>query len=369
MLLRRLLILLACCVPIQAADLTEEMALVERLRGLKFERPVAQKTITRDELRPYLLKLLEKELPVAIGDYFRVLDALELIENNPKTLDTLLSLYESQVLAFYDPASDLYYSLSEPPVALEISELIMRTVAIHELTHALQDQRFKAGDRLYAMRGNTDAQMAYHAVLEGEAMLVMIGAFVDQLGQGLQQVVENDMLVDTMSSLANLNPGVPADVPPYFVESLKFPYLAGLKFVIAAYRKGGWAAVDDLHRKPPSSTEQLLHPEVYFQSKPASAPASVRAADLKPLLKETMGEFAWRFLLGEKAAEGWGGDVVQVVEGPAGGLMIFVESVWDTEADAREFAAAYAEFLKNKSRHPEITRKNRRVSVVYRVSS
>lgn len=347
------------------AELAEEMAAVERVRKLKFEGPVAQKTIARKDLRKFLMTQLEKDLPLPPEDYLHALDALELIEKKPDTLDTLLGLYDAQVLAFYDPSTHVYYSLSDPPAGTELNEMMGTALVVHELTHALQDQRFNAGEKILAMRGDSEAQLAYQAVLEGEAMLVMLAAMLEPLGQSLEGFVENDELISSMAALSSLNPGIPDEAPRFFVESMKFPYLDGLAFVTEAYRRGGWARVDALHRKPPTSTEQIMHPAYYFEAQPAGTPTMLKPAARKTLLTERMGEFGWRFLLGEKAAAGWGGDSVQIVQQGARPLDVFVETVWDSDLDAREFATAYRQFLTGRSIKPQILSNGRRVSVSY----
>ena len=88
-------ILLAClfaATSLGGAELEKEMATVESVRKLKFERPVAQKTIARKDLRKFLMTQLEKDLPIPLDDYLRALDALELIEKKPDTLDSFLGL-------------------------------------------------------------------------------------------------------------------------------------------------------------------------------------------------------------------------------------------------------------------------------------
>jgi hypothetical protein len=359
------LVLLAALPAGAAEPPRQEIETVERLRERKFKAPVVQKTIRREELRKYLTDQFARELPVPLEDYLRVLDALELIENREGMSDSLLKLFESQVLAFYDPATDVYYALDKPPAGFEFNEILSAALAIHELTHALQDQHFRAGDRLLAMKGKADAQMAYQAVLEGEAMLVMAASLFEQFGQDLDDMVGNDAFLASLSMMAELNPGVPAGTPAYFVESLKFPYLAGLRLVLMAYRRGGWEGVDALHKNPPASTEQVLHAEKFFTKAAEVVPADVPPQKSKNLMSDTMGEFGWRFLLGEEAASGWGGDSVQVREGPAGVLSVSIETIWDTQEDARQFAAAYEQLLKSRRRTPTLQRDGRRVSVRY----
>ena len=72
-------------------------------------------------------------------------------------------------------------------------------------------------------------------------------------------------------------------VPHYMRQGLTFPYVGGLKLLMIALEKSGFSGVDALHRSPPASTEQLLHPERY----PADQPIAVDFTLSKPLSKAT----------------------------------------------------------------------------------
>jgi hypothetical protein len=117
---------------------------------------------------------------------------------------------------------------------------------------------------------------------------------------------------------------------------------------------------------PPKSTEQVMHPSRY----PDDLPIAVSLPDIAAALgagwsgvtESTMGELRTSVLLADgdgwdygrdddevftfpkaanaEAAEGWGGDRLQMVEGPENAWAIVWQTAWDTEADAIEFAAA-----------------------------
>ena len=68
-------------------------------------------------------------------------------------------------------------------------------INVHELTHALQDQHFHIGERDLALRDDTDANLAYHAVIEGEASLVgqLLGLLVIFIGSALTLQLIHDI--------------------------------------------------------------------------------------------------------------------------------------------------------------------------------
>jgi len=259
---------------------------------------------------------------------------LFLLDRSARPLEKLIELYESQVLAFYDPLRHTYFSLTQPPPGIERTETVDRAVAIHEITHALQDQRFRAGERLEKLRADWDGSMAYLALLEGEATAVMLAALAESAGVSFDVLVTSDQMVASLSSAAAANPGVPAGTPPYFVSSMKFPYLEGLPFVIDAYRKGGWKAVDALHTVPPTSTSQILHPEAYASREASSTSGSTRLVRSRQSLSLTLGEFHWRYLLGEQPATGWRSDRVEVMRTRHCRNCVLVDSMWSSEKDA-----------------------------------
>ena len=146
--------------------------------------PSSSKTITRAELPKVLRAQMEKSLPYSPDDYALVLRALQLVDGGKTDLvGSMLALYESQVLAFYDPLTHTYFAIDKLPSAaagMGDSDMLRESVVIHELTHALQDQRFRAGARDLALQKDTDGGLALHALLEGEATLVMLDYVLDK---------------------------------------------------------------------------------------------------------------------------------------------------------------------------------------------
>lgn len=351
-----------------AADspLAGEMAAVEKIRGLKFKHDVVVKMIERAEIRGRVQAEMQRQMPYPVDDYIAVLRALQLVDGSSTALtDKLLALYESQVLAYYDPSKHIYFDIRELPDAVKDSvspELLKTSVAIHELTHALQDQYFDIGSKDDALRDDWDGQLAYHSVIEGEASLVMIGWMLGQSGQSLDDVVKNDMLVNAMTEGAATEKTIDPDAPRYFVESLKFPYLDGLKFVIAAYKKGGWAELDRVDRDPPHTTREILHPEEYF-ARTFKARRFDATEPPNALTVEHLGEFHWGFLVGREQARGWVDDRVTVTCDQ----QVIADTTWESPARANAFRDAYVAFLRDRAIEPKSRVDGAKVHVTYGV--
>ena len=144
-----LLALILAASPAGAAGLEEHMQAVEKIRGLSFSGPVRSVTIDRSELPDRLRDQLTRTLPYSIDQWAEILEVLLLIEGErDDSFDRLIDLYESQVLAYYDPDSRTFYALAQPPPALQNLPEGMAAqdgVIVHELMHALQDQHHEIG--------------------------------------------------------------------------------------------------------------------------------------------------------------------------------------------------------------------------------
>jgi hypothetical protein len=352
---------------LSAASIDRAMKDVERLRGVTFASGVKQRKVKRADLPSLLREQIDKSLPYSMDDYVRILRALQLVDR--KTTDVagqMMKLYESQVLAFYDPHTHVYYAINELPPVMKGTpgaDMLQEAIAVHELTHALQDQRFHAGEREESLRRDTDAELAYHALVEGEASLVMMAWMMDKSGQTLDSVVKNDAMVQMMSDSTVSDKLVDPATPKYFVESLKFPYFNGMKLVVEGYRRGGWKMIDKMHANPPQSTTEILDLDSYFkrldggrtEARPPFDPSEKDA-----LTVEHLGEFHWRFLAGD-AIRGWVND--RVVIGRNGSVR--ADTQWASAERAAAFRDAYTAFLKARGIEPRVTTDGARVRVEY----
>jgi hypothetical protein len=332
-----------------AATIAEEIAAVEKIRGLKFTAPVNTVEIDRKDLPAHLRRQFEKSLPYSIEDWGDVMRALRLIDEkdtDEAIVSSLLDLYQSQVLAYYDPPSKTFYTIRQLPEALQslpMSGMLDAGINVHELTHALQDQHFQIGDRDEALRDDTDANLAYHALIEGEASLVMLAYMIEKNGGSFDEMINSDLLGGVLSAAATQT--LPGGGPRYFTEMLKFPYLDGLKFVIEGYRRGGWKELDKVYANPPRSSREILHPLDYFDHRFTPLPFNDKPAlpVFHLLSVEHLGEFHWRLLAGE--ADGWKADRVTIAQNRFCETTVLAETQWETTAAAQRFYDAYTHTL------------------------
>ena len=208
-----------------------------------------------------------------------------------------------------------------------------------------------------AVKKDDDRSLALDALIEGEATLAMFGVGMDDWkGEDIIRLPAERMEF-TFNLLAPFMPVMGAgktlrNAPPIISESMIFPYFKGMVFCAKLANEGGWAAIDEVYRNPPLSTEQILHPEKY-RAKP-DFPMTIDLGTLKPgdgwkeVGRNVLGEMQTAVMLrkhgGKTAAAGWDGDRYAVFEGPKNKLGLVWLSTWDSEDDAREFAHGYVAY-------------------------
>lgn len=297
---------------------------VAAVRGLPFKHDVPETSITSVRLRQVLEEKLQEGLPVPLETYFRTLAAIGALSaaDLPGLKERLLSFYESQVVAFYDPETGKFYvsdgALQKLNASGDMTSASMERemVFTHELTHALQDQYMDLEPRLQALKNNSDQGLAFDCLLEGEATEVMIENALKDLPVSSQDV-EDALDPLLTSSLADLDPST-SSIPDFFKQQLFFPYTAGTAYIRTLKKRGGWGAVNEVWRNPPNSSATILHGKLDWAPDDDLLPAGgalAPPAGATFLYTDTLGEWALRFLFqrhsdtgGDAVAAAWRGD-------------------------------------------------------------
>ncbi len=327
---------------------------VARLRGLARIRPIAREVISADAMAGVAdasaAHATDDGLGFAAARWALVGDAADYGAARGAVL-------RAQLVGFYDRAARrlLIGDASGDPLA-------RRLLLAHEIDHALVDQHFGLAKLLEARGLDGDARLARLALVEGDAMAVMAEVVLAQVGAPAPWT-DPEAAATLDHSLATGGPASAAlgGAPPWLRDRMLFPYRAGLGFVAAIRRHRAWTAVDAAFRRPPRSTEQLLHADAYAADE---RPIAVGLAPLpslggwRAIYGDVWGEAGWLGLLrahgvaaapAATAAAGWGGDRVAVFarEGepdPRRAIAIAV-TTWDSEVDAIEAAEALVRAL------------------------
>jgi hypothetical protein len=325
---------------------------VHPIRGLPSAEGVAYRVIDKDDFAAELETLFRTEYS---DDFVAAEDAaftrLGLLDPEDDLADLVLSLYDSQTLAYYDPRTATF-SLVGPTESIGSLESV---VVAHEYGHALQDAAWDLESRRIKDLDRSDAILAQQALVEGDATAVMYDWAARELGL-------LDLLQVSASALTSQDSRILRRIPAILRRQLEFPYLDGFAFVNAIRGRGDWAAVDAVWEAQPVSTEQILHPELY----PDEQPVDVTLPDVASLLgpgwtaayEQTLGEMQTGVWVADErkpqqlfpvlpaqlpradAAAGWGGDRLVSLDGPDGAWAVVWQTDWDTRPDAREFRDA-----------------------------
>ena len=257
------------------------------------------------------------------------------------------SLQREEIVAFYD---DVAHAVHVRQSKIENPEEAAATLA-HEIGHALQHENFRVPP--VAQIKNEDERLAALALMEGDAMLIMLAYISDREQVPLHRTVvraDDNVREGAVERYLNGGGGPALKNAPLIVrERLHFPYLSGLSFLGAVHRAGGFPLVNRVYSRPPITTEQVLHPEKYLAGEVGvGVPVPTPPPGYQVRLAGHMGELQTRLALhrcnsileAERAAAGWGGDAFSIVSSPRGGMALLWNSVWDTEQDAIEFQTA-----------------------------
>ncbi|GBC82538.1 hypothetical protein HRbin10_01665 [bacterium HR10] len=334
-------------------SLVEEiLAEVSHLRGLPVRHPVNAGLQSRAEIERYLLEDVNRKIsPEEFDAAAKALIAFGLAPPGFDYRDLLLRILTEQVAGYYRPRTKTLY------LADWLTPEEQRWVMVHELVHALQDQHFDLRRFEDGPKGESDRDLAIHALIEGEAMGVMLTYILKPQGMDLTSLpVPLTAVFEQLQAMGDERSRVLQSAPAAVRESLLFPYTYGAAFVQYLVRHGSWAHVSRAYADPPDSTEQILHPEKFLAR---DRPVRIRLADIRPLLSRSLrrrltdrnGEFGYLLILreyldksvAERAAQGWDGDQFALYEDARTGHLLLVHlSTWEDADEAREFAEAYA---------------------------
>ena len=323
------------------------------LRELPILKTVKSGAQSRAEIERMIIRNLESDTtPAEMHASEALLKVFGLVPKGFEYRPFLIRLLTEQVAGYYDPKAQQFY------LADWIELDGQKPVMAHELTHALQDQHFNLKRFEKWPKGDSDAELAAHALIEGDATLAMTLymarnplialAFIRSIGA--QEAASEQI----------------RQAPRALRESLLFPYEQGSIWATQLYKRGGWELISEAYKKLPLSTEQILHAEKYYVYE---APQKLALPEFRSVLgpawkridQDVNGEWGCYLILDEflknsseskQASAGWGGDRFAMYEtGKPDEVFVAQMTAWDTELDAKEFFDAYAK--RTEMRYPD----------------
>jgi hypothetical protein len=316
---------------------------VEALRDLRFKELPEPVEVTPAQAKREGLEDLDRTYPVQRRRADEaVYKTLGLIDPDADLRDLTGSLFEQGVAGYYDTKDG---RLRVVAGAGNRNRVVAEITLAHELTHALEDQRFG----LKEPTTSDDRALARTALIEGTATLVMEAY--------MQRYFTSEESLSALLGSAFEDTG---DLPPFLEAQVLFPYTGGEAFASDLVRRGegSWDLVNTAYKlRLPASTEQIMHPGAYFDAdEPEPVRLQVGAAlgnGWKRAAAGTWGELQTRELLSfaggnsAEAAEGWGGDRYELWQSGDQNVLV-MRWRWDTLRDQKEFENALLEWVGSK---------------------
>ena len=252
---------------------------VEQIRQLRFETLPKPQEVSPATAKREGLEDLDRSYPEAKRHADEeILKLLGLLEPDVDLRDVSATIFGQGVAGYYDPRTKRMRIVR----GAQTENQVLNEITIsHELTHALEDQRFKLD--LEDTSGSDDAALANLALVEGSATAVMF-TYAERHFSAEQ----------TLGGLLSSLGADTGDLPPFIEAQLIFPYIRGQQFVQRLYETGGgnWSLVNSAYRfRPPASSEQIMHPDKYLQvEQPERVPAGEGSrAGLAPARRRHVG--------------------------------------------------------------------------------
>jgi hypothetical protein len=345
----------------QANQIARELT---QISGMPLHHPVPCDFITKAKISEFLQRRVkEAAKPGEIRAEELTLKKFGLVPPDFDLAKNTVDLLTEQAAAFYDyDRKKLFITETTPSETQE-------PVLAHELSHALADQNYNLGKFVRQGRQSDDGSTARLAVMEGQATWLMAEYLARKNGQTLK---DSPALVKAMSSLSEASGQFPVyeNAPLYLRLSLVFPYTKGMIFQNDLFQRDGQAAFGEVFRKPPLSTQQIIHPEKYFDPVKPTDPELPDPPSLKhgykALVGGSLGELEHAILIeqfagkstADQIAPHWRGCNFALLENKKTQRVVLLYAVeWDDERIAAQYFSAYQTAMRKKWKSMKVTGK------------
>ena len=290
--------------------------IAQKKRGLTFLHPVEvrflppaefEKTVTVDE------KELDKDDREEIEQFTGLMRAVGLLSGDVDLFKAFNEVRGGGTLA--------YYSFEDERITVRGEKVTsaVRATLVHELTHVLQDQYFKIGDRVKRLqkesedKPSTSESSVLDGIIEGDAERVA-GLYEQSLPPKQRRALQRGSQKESAEAIKRLR-----NVPKVVLTMVASPYTLGEGLVQVVAADGGNDAVDDLFRDTPTHETALLDPLRVLSDDTGATKVALPDVEDGEKKLDSSGEFGvltWYLMLAERlplqtalaTVDGWGGD-------------------------------------------------------------
>lgn len=230
-------------------------------------------------------------------------------------------------------------------------------IAVHEIVHAMQAEAFGVEALRTQETLLSDEDMAALSLIEGDAGSTALRwqAAHDSVRRPRSGVARTRSKEDD-SPPGDGSPHRLRHYPRYILAAHAFPYVHGTRFVEHIVENAGEEALNRLFSDPPTTTEQILHPQRFLDGEGSIAVEvhGVPGDGWSRAISRTFGEFHLRQLLyplgherASVAGDGWAGGRIDVwtrqhSREEQKEVAVSVGLAFDSAADRREACDALA---------------------------
>jgi tetratricopeptide (TPR) repeat protein len=320
---------------VQRGSIDQILREVADLRDLDLDEIPDYEIISREVVGGYFMDDFDQEYIDTLGNEYAAMALLGVLPEDTNPGELVMDFLSTNVAGFYNPRQGKIYIVADDRLTSSDQLTI-----VHESEHALADQEFNLGS-IRSRTTDSDRYQAATALIEGDAELLS--------DQYLYEIIPDIGWWSDLSDSESGDSEMDVEYPSYLINMALFPYFYGLDFVSFLYDQGGWRQVNNAMWDPPSSSEQIMHPQRYLDD---DNPRRVYLEDPSDELGRTwelvdedvMGEYGVFLTLSEyfgraaarPAAEGWGGDRYILLE-RGDDLILAWRIGWDNPAEAQEF--------------------------------
>jgi hypothetical protein len=346
-----------------AKELKDIEAALTGITGLKFHKAVPYAVIDKRQLHKFLEdRMRDAVKPAEIHAEETTLKMFGFLPADYDLKKATVELLTEQAAAFYDYHKKKLFILETEESTPDLHTDAEKMALSHELGHALADQQFHLDKFIKEGAHSDDGSTARLAVMEGQASWLMT-VYLSKLSTGQAALPPGvlELMSNAVENSASQYP-VFSKAPLYLRESLVFPYTSGMLFQNAIYEKLGKESFSEVFRRPPASTQQIMHPEKYLDRVDPDVPMLPHVPGPKRFHKigdGTLGEFDFQALLDEYAGKDESvslaphvtGGIYELDEGKKDRHAVLLWSAnWDSSDAAARFLRDYRKVLSGKSK-------------------